>query len=49
LYYTTKVEVETEINRYVALGYKQDGEISISDDKDDKYTFFGYVQKDEFE
>ena len=45
---TTKQEVETEINRYVTLGYKQDGEISISDDKDDKYTFFGYVQKDEF-
>ncbi len=46
---TTKQEVETEINRYVALGYKQEGEISINDDKDDKYPFFGYVQKDEFE
>tara|TARA_R110002073_G_scaffold14554_1_gene59243 strand:- start:13023 stop:13205 length:183 start_codon:yes stop_codon:yes gene_type:complete len=46
---TTKQEVETEINRYVELGYKQDGEISISDDKNDKYPFFGYVQKDEFE
>ena len=45
---TTKKEVETEINRYLQLGYKQDGEIYISDDEDDKYPFFGYVQKDEF-
>ena len=45
---TTKQELITEINRYTELGYKQDGEIYI-DDKDDKYSFFTYVQKDEFE
>jgi len=45
---STKEEVEIEINRYVARGFKKQGEISISDDENDKYPFFGYVQKDEF-
>ena len=45
---TTKQEVEIEVNRYVALGYKKEGEISISDDEYDDYPFFVYVQKDEF-
>lgn len=45
---TTKEEVQVIINNYLNIGYKLEQEISLSDNKIDKFPYFAYVMKDEF-
>lgn len=46
---TTKEEVQELIDNYLNIGYTLEQEIALSDDESDKYPYFAYVQKDEFD
>jgi hypothetical protein len=46
---STKEEVQKRINNYLKKGYKLEQEIALSVNINDKYPYFAYVQKDEFD
>jgi hypothetical protein len=45
---TTKEEVQELINNYLKIGYTLEQKITLSDNLNDKYPYFAYVQKNEF-
>ena len=45
---TTEDEVNTEVKRYISIGYELEHGVSINDDENDEYPYYAYVTKDEF-